>query len=142
MITKIHQRESHDCGVACAAMLLGITYEAALELFIAEKLHENKRKPLSSKVGELQRVLGATGRTVKRKVFKDWDTIPTPCIAKTLVRYNGWHWVVIDRDPECGIYIVDPSPHATLPSCEIPEIETVCIHINFYLPEGSCLYLE
>jgi hypothetical protein len=77
-------------------MLLNIPYEEARDLFIAEKLHERKR-PFSSKVGEVQRILGATGKTVKRQIFKDWQSLQTPCIAKTMVCSSGWHWVVCTR---------------------------------------------
>jgi hypothetical protein len=141
MISNIRQREKHDCGVACAAMLLNIPYEEARELFIAEKLHERKR-PFSSKVGEVQRILGISGKTAKRQIFKDWQSLQTPCIAKTLVTSKGWHWVVIDRHPEYGLYVLDPWPTVPFPCFEFPPLNTTCMSLSVYLPEGSCLYLE
>lgn len=137
----ILQQKQHDCGVACTAMLLGVEYHDAEALFITNGLN-NKRKPFSSNVTELTKVLTSTGAKVKRQVFKSWASLVTPCIAKTLVDANGnWHWVVIDRHPEFGIYIADPSPQCPLPAYEYPTSGVDCIDINYYQPNGSCLSL-
>jgi hypothetical protein len=143
MIAKIFQRLRSDCGVACAAMLLGKPYEDTLLLFIAAGLDKRvgRHLPFCSKVGELQKVLEADGAIIKRQRFTDWDSLKTPCIAKTLVRPNGdWHWVVIDRDPELGIYVLDPCE--VLPCYEyIPELGA-SVTIDYYIPQGTCLHIS
>jgi ABC-type bacteriocin/lantibiotic exporter with double-glycine peptidase domain len=142
MRKKVMQRERTDCGVACTAMLLNISYKKAKELFIAAGLDIAKlRHPaFASNVGELQKVLEAGGATIKRQRFKDWETFKTPCIAKTLVRPDGnWHWVVIDYDAEVGFYVLDPCED--LPSYQYPPELIPCVTIEHYIPEGTCLTL-
>lgn len=122
-------------------MLLRITYEEAEALFIAEGL-DQKRKPFSSKVNELGCALVRHGAKLQRQFFRDWESLVTPCIAKTCVQKNGnWHWVIIDRDPERGLYVIDPWPDCNLPSYENPPINETYIPLDFYKPKGSCISL-
>lgn len=142
MIDRIIQRTNHSCGVACAAMLLNIPYEDSEALFIAAGLHE-RRKPFASKVNELGGVLVASGAKLKRQFFRDWDTLITPCIAKSRVQANGdWHWVIIDRDPERGLYVIDPWPACDKPSYEHPPLDVTCIPLEYYRPKGSCISIH
>jgi len=54
----VKQREKWDCGVACIAMALRLSYEEALRRF--DNLRLPDRKPTGYYSGEIARILGAT----------------------------------------------------------------------------------
>ena len=80
----LHQRESHDCGVASVAMAANVTYEDAKMAFQALGLHVKKRgrPPFISNFKNVQEALHRLGCDTKMKRFTSWTDIKGPTIVK------------------------------------------------------------
>jgi ABC-type bacteriocin/lantibiotic exporter with double-glycine peptidase domain len=95
----IVQEDPTGCGIACAAMLAGKSYQAAkkqarsLGIFIED---EN----LYSDTRHLRQLLESYNVRISKKkiLFKNWALLPP--LAILAIKYNGnqnpptWHWVV------------------------------------------------
>jgi hypothetical protein len=115
-IRRIVQKDSTGCGLACAAMLAGITYlqakSKAIELGVVPDDNGHyyteswQLRPLISALGGYS----SKGRNVSR-----WGSIT--CLSIVGINYRApkgkdptWHWVVYVPDDNGG-YVLDPMGH-------------------------------
>lgn len=104
-IKKVLQKHKSGCGVACVAMILGITYDEAMKI-----VHPRRRPWKKPKVTIVQYI-----KTFKKLNLKftvklvdgyDLSKIKNPCILglrweddnhKSMDPINGWHAVVFHK---------------------------------------------
>lgn len=102
--------ESGDCGIACAAMLAGSSYEKAHEMALElglRKLNGNYH----TRFRQIQDLLGKLGiQNSIQKRSSTWDAIKAPAILKVNQEGNYWHWVVLAKNSRGELYILDPEP--------------------------------
>lgn len=101
--------EAGDCGVACAAMIAGCTYDEAYKKAVGLGLVRNDMYYTSHT--DLQRLLKTLGTDCHRRRFRSMREIAAPAIVKVNPRQNGkyWHWVVLTR--RAGrLVLLDPNP--------------------------------
>jgi ABC-type bacteriocin/lantibiotic exporter with double-glycine peptidase domain len=101
--------EAGDCGIACAAMVAGCTYEQAHSA--AVKLEILRGETYYTSHADLQRLLGDLGVSTERRRFESMRETATPAIVKVNPRDNGkyWHWVVLVS--RAGrLVLLDPKP--------------------------------
>ena len=85
--------EQGDCGVACVAMVTGLSYGAVEKVFHQHNLVIENQYYTFHK--DLIKVLDTLGFSVQRKRFISWDKVESPSIVKVNLRAgNYWHWVV------------------------------------------------
>jgi ABC-type bacteriocin/lantibiotic exporter with double-glycine peptidase domain len=137
--SKVVQRQSHDCGLACLAMVACLPYETVEAAFHVAGLTQRRqgRVPFSSNFEELMAVAKAIGLAPRMRRFRGWEKIGQLAVVKVCScqgRGRDWHWVVAQRGPN-GIEILDPA--TDLPSFErLPE-EVLAIEFSYYRPVGN-----
>jgi len=112
---RVAQRafESGDCGIACAAMLAGTSYEKAHEKALELGLR-NSRGDYYSRFHQLQALLTELGvRNHKQRRSPSWSAIEAPAILKVNQAGKYWHWVVFSQYSNGKRYILDPEPGKT-----------------------------
>lgn len=102
-IRCVRQKYRSDCGVACVAMLAGVSYQVAFNAF---GFHEGETRFYTGH-GQLLEALEKLGCGVKRKRFRSWEDISGSAILPVNHRCDRrhFHWVVYD-----GKAIIDPYP--------------------------------
>ena len=130
---RIAQRnhEYGDCGIACAAMLAGTSYEEAHEKAIELGL----RKPRGGyhtrfrQVEDLLEKLGIFNYQQRRS--RSWSAIAAPAIVKVNQNGNRWHWIVLVEDSRGSRYVLDPEPGRTgrITDWEAYELSGNHIHV-------------
>ena len=103
------QRDTIGCGIACAAMLAGVTYSAAKSRAIALGLVESGG-PFYTGSAELQKLLGSFGVVCLRgRKVASWASVTSPAIVAInhQAASNQWHWVVYVSSQN-GSYVLDP----------------------------------
>lgn len=116
----VKQRGNHDCGVACVAMVAGVSYETALSvLLVHAPLLQEKGTSTEAMVAGLVR-LGVPARPRLRRIHERGVVSAFPTVLKTVPNYLlrdeddriPSHWVVMDGiqggAPTPLIY--DPAP--------------------------------
>ena len=100
-IRFVPQRHSTDCGVACVAMIAGVSYQEAFDAF---RFSPDQRQFYTTHTC-LTKALGRLGISVLRKKFRSWQAIPGLAIVAVNHRCNRqlFHWVMFD-----GRQILDP----------------------------------
>jgi len=109
------QEETTGCGLACVAMLAGMSYaavrEAAAELGIYAA-----DEALFSDSAYVRRLLAHFGVEADRKEtpFTAWAQLPDLALLATKQRFEAgrlyWHWAVFAREPD-GAVVLDPAPY-------------------------------
>lgn len=111
---RITQRyyEYGDCGIACAAMITGKSYdethEAALRLGL-----RNKKGEYYTRHHHLEKLLNRLGcGSVIRKRFSAMREVSVPAIVKVNPSKDGrsWHWIVVYEDKKGCLVLLDPKP--------------------------------
>jgi ABC-type bacteriocin/lantibiotic exporter with double-glycine peptidase domain len=112
MTEPIVQQDRTGCGIACAAMLAGVSYAeakaAAVRLGIAV---EDSR--LWSDTSPLRRLLETYGIALSStpKAFSTWDALPDRALLAIKWHLERgvphWHWVVFERQ-EARPCVLDP----------------------------------
>lgn len=135
---KIYQRRTHDCGVACLAMLAGVSYEKAEQAFVECGLDVKRRRaPFASNFADLIEVAKKLELTLTMRRFKSWADINSAVIVKVSAKHKrNWHWVVANPGPN-GIEILDPG--IDLPSFENPPLDVLIVQFSRYTPIGCIL---
>jgi len=104
---RIEQRnyENGDCGVACVAMVTGMSYRKIHDVF--ETLGLVRKGNYYTYHKDLIDVLHILGFKAERHRFTSWTDVQTPAIVKVNVRTgNFWHWVVLSESR----ILLDPKP--------------------------------
>lgn len=98
----IRQRNEKDCGVACVAMLAGVSYPNAKKMIFGT---ETAGLVGASDVRSALEAFGhVPGRSLTPLRGRDYRTLPGPAILKVNPRANGeWHWIVWN-----GKRVLDP----------------------------------
>lgn len=137
---KIRQQGRSDCGVACLAMAAGLSYAEAREVFVSVGLADKRQKrPFSSNFQDLRRALAACGKASTIKHFAGWGRVFESSILKVFVKKGvGWHWVYAGRDPQLGLFVLDPA--TDWPALEVQTGGVSCSLLDVYQPSGS--YIE
>ena len=97
-LRRVPQRDwdNGDCGLACVAMVAGVSYEQALEAFRTLD-RKGKTNKFYTKHCHVSKMLGHLGLSTKRIRFQSWREIEHHSIVKVNVKKSGtWHWVVFD----------------------------------------------
>lgn len=104
-IQHVFQRRESDCGVACVAMIAGMSYEQAFDAIG----YEEDWKHFYTTHRALTNILRELGWNIIWKKFRSWDAIPGCAIVAVNHRCNRryFHWVVFD-----GAMIFDPLPES------------------------------
>ena len=108
---RVKQRkyEAGDCGIACAAMVAGCTYDLAHRAAADLGLIRNGKYFTSH--AQIERLLGRLGVKCERLRFKSMRKIAATAIVKVNPRQSGryWHWVVITQRAGEPV-LLDPNP--------------------------------
>lgn len=102
-IRLVPQRHTTDCGVACVAMIAGVSYQQAFNAIGFSEVH----KQFYTTHTCLTIALRKLGAHVRWKKFRSWHDIPGPAIVAVNHRRKcrKFHWVLYDGkriiDPEC-----------------------------------------
>lgn len=145
-IKKLIQLDEYGCGVACLAMVLGITYEQARQRFISIGLGIRRgcRPAFSTSSGEMRMAVASSGLIIDARRWKGWSSFSGLGILKVRDDWRGakgkWHWVVSFRHPEFGIAIFDP--HQAAPSFLTMPLDVECIDFSIYEPKGEWIQVE
>lgn len=142
----VRQRLSHDCGVACLAMVSGTAYEEAYATFKRVGL-DRAAKPFSSNFKQLMRAVARHGElrgedyAPRMLRWRGWEAFDGVGILK--VR-NGekrdWHWVVAERHPEHGLLIRDPA--FPLAGLDLPPLNVMHSPIDRLQPYGNWISVQ
>lgn len=107
----IVQEDTTGCGIACAAMLAGTSYQAAkkqaegLGIFVDDvRLYSDTR--------HLKQLLASYRIGTGRKIpFRNWERLPPVALLAIKYKENqrppAWHWVVY-LNRENGPVVLDP----------------------------------
>ena len=139
----LHQRESHDCGVASVAMAANVAYEDAKIAFQALGLHVKKRgrQPFSSNFKNVQEALHRLGCDTKMKRFKSWFDIEGPTIVKVDNGHSlNWHWVYATQDNPWGLVILDPG--LPDPYLQNSPLDLIYVPLKYFKPKGNMIVVE
>lgn len=139
----LHQRESHDCGVASVAMAADVAYVDAKQAFEALGLHVKKpgRPAFSSNFKNVQDVLEQLDCSTKMRKFRGWDAIAGPTIVKVDNGHpRNWHWVYATRSPTLGLIILDPGLSEAY--IESPPPGVFSIPLLYFHPKGNMLVVN
>ena len=139
----LHQRESHDCGVASVAMAANVAYEDAKNAFTALGLHVKKRgrPPYSSNFKDVQAALRRLGCETRMKRFDSWDDIKGPTIVKVDNGHaRNWHWVYATHDNPWGLIVLDPG--LPDPHLQNPPLDVIYVPLKYFKPRGCMIVVE
>lgn len=111
-LRRVPQRnwEKGDCGIACVAMVAGVTYEEALTAFKALP-GRNEASNYYTSHREVEQMLAHFNLRTSRMKFDSWRALSAHSIVKVNPGKSGrrWHWVVFDAGRAEAV-IHDPKP--------------------------------
>lgn len=145
VVTKVRQRMNTDCGVACLAMVAGVTYEVAAEAFTAAGLHlqRKNKKPFMSNFRELAAAADHLRVQLHQRPFRAWSDVCGATIVRVApassvpgLSTRDWHWVVAHRTAT-GIHIEDPA--SEYPCFEVPPPLANTVDFDWCRPTGAVL---
>lgn len=123
-IKKVLQTDPHGCGVACAAMVSGKSYQTVREIF-ARHGFAKKKHPFATNFHELRFCLNLLAVDSELKRWSGWDAVDNLGIVAVDTSmgsdHRNWHWVVAERHPEFGLVLHDPDFDLPSFSGRIPE---------------------
>lgn len=126
-VEKVLQEDTHGCGVACLAMVAGISYSAARATFLRLGFGpgRNRKPPFASNFKDLMSGLGEHGISSEMKRWRTWSDIEGVSILKVENgRKNSWHWVVAEAHPLYKVVIHDPDLDLPVFMCPPPGVNT------------------
>lgn len=110
---RVVQKDSSGCGIACAAMLGGVTYLRARKKAVELGLVPDGDGDYYTESWQLRTLLSELGVNSKRgRKVGQWSSIKSASIVGINYRApNGqdpaWHWVIF-VPTEAGGYVLDP----------------------------------
>ena len=108
-IRRIIQKDGTGCGVACAAMLGGVSYSRARSVAVSLGIigERDSCYTYAREVSALLREFGLC--PLKGRRLTRWESLH--CLGVVGVNYNAdhgsWHWVVYVPSADGG-YVLDP----------------------------------
>ncbi|HAV2807924.1 cysteine peptidase family C39 domain-containing protein [Acinetobacter baumannii] len=109
-IKRIIQEDSTGCGIACVAMVAGLTYNEAKQIALDNQILKSKKNfyTRSNDVANFLNFLGIKSQN-SRKVCH-WESIKTLSIVAINYREatDNWHWVVYIPNENKG-FVLDPN---------------------------------
>mgnify|MGYP000185013675 CR=1 FL=1 len=111
----IFQEEETGCGLACVAMLAGVSYQAVREAAAGLGIFASD-EALYSDTAYVRRLLEhyALKAEPGETPFTTWEGLPDCALLATKHHFEGgqpfWHWAVFVREPE-GAAVLDPAPY-------------------------------
>lgn len=145
-IRKIVQTDPYGCGVACLAMVAGLTYEAARERFNALGLGVRRgcKPAYSTSSGEMRMAISSSGLFTDSRRWRGWAEFQGLAVIKVRDDWRGakgrWHWAVAFRHPEFDIAVFDP--HQSAPSFSRMPTDVECFDFRKYEPKGEWFQVE
>lgn len=123
-VKKIMQRDRFGCGVACAAMVAGTSYDSARRIFSESGLAA-KNRPFATNFSELRHCLKLLGIDSTLRRWSSWDDLDDLGIVAVSSSQNSstrnWHWVVCERHEHFGVVLHDPDFDLPSFSSQIPD---------------------
>jgi len=110
-ITYVSQPDDTGCGLACVAMICGVSYNQVKSNMVKLGIFKKDNDFWGTSFKDIIRTLNSQNiQTVNRRKFKKWRNIPAKvAIVSTNYEQSGlFHWVVFVRDND-GFYIYDPA---------------------------------
>ncbi len=138
----IRQRQTTDCGVACLAMLAGITYHKAYTTMTLLGYDKSPR-PMATNYKQIEHSLAQHALATKRVKWLGWEAFHGLGLLKVPTRYPAppqekhWHWVVAEKHPTFGIVLRDPA--SPLVAIETPPLNVMHQDLYRYEPYGMWL---
>jgi ABC-type bacteriocin/lantibiotic exporter with double-glycine peptidase domain len=110
-IRHVYQPDDTGCGVACIAMIAGLTYQQVKDKMMNVGFFKKSEDNFGTTFKDMTNALKIFNINPhpRRRKFKKWKNIPAK-LAITSTNYDksgDWHWVVFVRDLE-GHFIYDP----------------------------------
>lgn len=93
-MNHVQQRTKNDCGVACVAMLAGVSYEIAKAAFDFKR-RRTMRTTAEDCINALRKLGIATERFFPLGP-DPVESLTVPALLKTNKRRRIWHWAVYD----------------------------------------------
>ena len=109
-IQHVSQPDDTGCGLACLAMITGLTYFQIKDQLIQQGKFKADTDDWGTTFNDIIQILQYYQlKTERKRKFKKWCNIPAKvAIASTNYDKSGcWHWVVFVRDID-GYFIYDP----------------------------------
>lgn len=110
-IKRVIQQDSTGCGIACIAMVAGISYSEAKRITLNNRILKKSVKNFYTTTKDLVNILNSIGiESSKGRKVRYWSSINTISIVgiNYLETTNTWHWVVFIPNEDNG-YVLDPS---------------------------------
>lgn len=110
-IKRVIQEDSTGCGIACIAMVAGISYAEAKQITLNNEILKKSVKNFYTTTKDLVNVLNSIGiESSKGRKVRYWSSINTISIVgiNFLETTDTWHWVLFIPDEDTG-YVLDPS---------------------------------
>ena len=145
-IRTIVQADRYGCGVACLAMVAGITYEEARQRFNSLGLGVRRgcKPAYSTSSGEMRMAISSSGLITDSRRWRGWAELQGLAVIKVRDDWRGakgrWHWAVAFRHPEFDIAVFDP--HQTEPSFSRMPFDVLCFDFRIYEPKGEWFQVE
>lgn len=147
-IQKVAQTESdpYGCGVACLAMVSGITFAEARAHFISLGLgiRRSHRAAFSTSSREMRTAIASMGIMTEARRWCGWEQFHGVGVLKVRDDWRGainkWHWVVAFRHPTLDLAIFDP--HMTIPAFKKIMLEGTHLPFAMYEPKGEWFQVE
>lgn len=101
-IKRVKQEDETGCGLACIAMLAGVSYEEVKQVAL-KNLKFRTKGHFYTGTGQLKELAGYFGLTItgqKRRPWRNWALLPDIAIVSINQQENNryWHWVVFQRN--------------------------------------------
>ncbi|MCO2484700.1 hypothetical protein FA336_13860 [Pseudomonas aeruginosa] len=146
-IQKVRVEDGHS-GVACLAMVAGLNYQEASEVFVSTGLgiRRRGRPAFSTNCSEMRMAVGAAGLIQQARRWQGWSNFQGLGILKVKDDWRGeegagrWHWVTAFRHPEFEIVVFDP--FMEFPAFKRMPLDELCTRFDLYEPKGQWLQVE
>lgn len=145
-ITKLIANQPYGCGIACLAMVAGLTLDEARERFVSLGLgiRRGSRAAFSTASFEMRMAIANAGLVTATRRWKGWAEFTGLGVIKIKADWRGapgqWYWAVAFRHPSLGIVLFDP--HHPLPSFEHMPFDVECCTFTVYEGKGEWLQVE
>lgn len=110
-IKRVIQEDSTGCGIACIAMVAGISYAEAKQITLNNEILKKSVKNFYTTTKDLVNILNSIGiESSKGRKVRYWSSINTISIVgiNFLETTDTWHWVLFIPNEDTG-YVLDPS---------------------------------